>query len=55
MKIVYILKQDVEGTLKELMDGHRENNEVSVIDLRECKEYDRIIDLVMTGDRVICW
>lgn len=55
MKILYILKQDIEGTLKEFIDSHSENNDVAVIDLRENKDYGRIIDLVMTSDKVICW
>ena len=53
MKILYLLKQDPEETLKQIMEEHKKANEVSVIDLRENKKYDEIIDTIFSSDKVI--
>ncbi|GAB4423007.1 MAG: hypothetical protein OHK0032_18270 [Thermodesulfovibrionales bacterium] len=55
MKILYILKQDPDGTVKKTMDVHRKNNEVTVVDIRDNKDYDQIIDLIASSDKVISW
>jgi galactitol-specific phosphotransferase system IIB component len=55
MKILYIIKQEPDETLKTIMDEHNKKNEVTVVDLRENKNYDRIIDLIVSSDKVISW
>jgi hypothetical protein len=55
VKILYILKQDPDKTLTEFMEAHRKSNEVSVIDIRENKNYSHTIELIEKSDRVISW
>ncbi len=55
MKILYILKQEPDGTLTEIMDEHKKDQEVTVVDLRENKNYDQIVDLIASSDKVISW
>jgi len=55
MKILYLLKQDPDKTLKKILREHKNANEVTVVDLRKNKDYDEIIDLTMSSDRVISW
>ncbi len=55
MKILYILKQDPDETLNSIMNEHKASNDVTVIDLRENKNYDQIIDLISENDKVISW
>ncbi len=55
MKILYILKQEPDGTLTKIMDEHKKDQEVTVVDLRENKNYDQIVDLIASSDKVISW
>ncbi len=55
MKILYILKQNPDETLSTIMNEHKASNEVTVVDLRENKNYDQVIDLIAENDKVISW
>lgn len=55
MKIVYLLKQDPDKTLGEIMEKHRRSHEVIIVDIRNNKNYDRIVDLIAQCDKVISW
>jgi hypothetical protein len=55
MKILYILKQVPDATLKTIMDVHKKGNEVTVVDIREDKDYGKIVDLIFSSDKVISW
>jgi hypothetical protein len=55
MKILYLLKQDPDKTLKKILTEHKKANEVTVVDLRKNKDYDEIIDLAISSDKVISW
>ena len=55
MNILYILKQEPDGTLTKIMDEHKKDQEVTVVDLRENKDYDQIVDLIASTDKVISW
>ncbi len=55
MKVLYILKQDTDSTAQKLIDEQKKNADVNVIDMRNNKNYDEIIDLVITSDMVITW
>ncbi len=53
MKILYLLKQDPEPTLKAIMDSHKKTEDVEVIDLREDTDYEKIVDQIVSSDKVI--
>ena len=55
MKILYILKQAPDATLKTIMDTHKKGNEVTVVDIKQNKDYGKIVDLIFSNDKVISW
>jgi len=55
MKILYILKQDADSTLKKIMDVHKKDNDVTVVNIKENKNYGKIVDLIFSNDKVISW
>ncbi len=55
MKILYLMKQDPDATVKKIMEVHKNGNEVTVVDLRQEKNYGKIVDLIFSNDKVISW
>lgn len=55
MKILYLLKQDPDDTLSKIMEVHRRNHEVIVIDLRSENDYDDVIARIEEADKIISW
>jgi len=55
MKIVYIQKNDFDATTKKIMEVHKKSNEVTVVNVKENKNYDQIVDLIFSSDKVISW
>ncbi len=55
MKILYLVKQEPDATLKTIMETHKKGNSVSVVDMRQEKNYGKIVDLIFSHDKVISW
>lgn len=55
MKILYLQKQDFDATGKKILETHKQANDVTVVDIRTNKNYDRIVDLIFSNDKVISW
>lgn len=55
MKILYFLKQDLDETAKRITDEQKKANEVTIIDIRKNKDYEQIIDLIASSDKIISW
>jgi hypothetical protein len=55
MKILHIVKQEPDETVRKIIEEHSKNGVVTVIDLRQDKDYARIIGLVEASDAVLCW
>jgi len=55
MKILYILRSELDEAGKKILDIHRKNNEVTVVDLRENIVHDELVDLIFSHDKVISW
>lgn len=55
MKILHIQKQDLDETAKKVLEAHKKGNEVTVVDIRKNKNYDQIVDLIFSSDKVISW
>jgi hypothetical protein len=56
MKILYIQKQgSLDATGKSIMEVHKKANEVTVVDIRQNKDYNKIVDLIFSSDKVISW
>ncbi len=55
MKILYIVKNDLDGTAGKILAAHRASHQVTVFDIREDKDYRRLMDLIASSDKVISW
>jgi hypothetical protein len=55
MQILHILKRDPDETTMKIIETNKKDGHVSVIDLRCEKDYDNLVRLVESSDRVICW
>lgn len=55
MKILYLIKQELDGTVKKIIDENKKKHDVTVVDIRKNKDYDNIIDLIALSDKVISW
>lgn len=55
MKVLYIIKKDMDETGRKIMESHQKDNEVTVVDIRENKNYSEIVDMIESHDKVICW
>ncbi len=55
MKILYLLKQDPDDTLKRIVEAQKANHEVVEIDLRTDVAYSELVSLIAESDKVISW
>lgn len=55
MKILHMVKEEPDTTTGTIFLEHAMIAHVTVIDLRENRDYAFIISLVASHDRVICW
>ncbi len=55
MKILYLQKQDLNATGKKIIEVHKKGNDVKVVNIQENKNYDQIVDLIFSSDKVISW
>jgi hypothetical protein len=55
MKLLYILKKEPTDTVNNMIESHIKKAEVTVIDMRENKNYEEIIDKVFENDKVVTW
>jgi hypothetical protein len=55
MKILYIQKQSLDATAQKIMEAHKKGNDVTVVNIMENKNYDQIVDLIFSSDKVISW
>jgi len=55
MKILHIVKQDLDATAKKIIEVHKKGNDVTVVNLKENKNYGQIVDLIFSNDKVISW
>lgn len=55
MKILHILKNTPDETATRIMEEHANSCESTVVDLKQDKDYARIITLIESSDSVICW
>lgn len=55
MKILYIFRTGPDVTVENLIREQGKGNDIAVFDLRACKDYAALLDLIETSDRVISW
>ncbi|VAW56134.1 hypothetical protein MNBD_GAMMA07-417 [hydrothermal vent metagenome] len=55
MKLLYLLKKEPSASIVAMMKQHQEKAKITVIDMRENKNYAEIIDQVFNNDKIITW
>jgi len=55
MHILHIVKKKPDTTTGAIFLEHARSGHVTVIDLRENRDYEYILSLMESHDRVICW
>ncbi len=55
MKILHIQKQELDATAKKIIEAHKKGNDVTIVNLKENKDYGRIVDLIFSSDKVMSW
>jgi galactitol-specific phosphotransferase system IIB component len=55
MNILYLLKHAPDQTIRNILDNQKSEHAVTVVDLGEDKDYDRIVDLIVSSDRIMSW
>lgn len=55
MKLLYLLKRDPDKSLYDIIQSHKRAHEVSIIDIRDDKDYKKIIKHIVSADKVISW
>lgn len=55
MNILHLLTRKPDRFLDRVIEEHKKNCEVKLIDLRDNKDFDKIIDSIVSADRVISW
>ena len=55
MKLLYILKKETTPKLDKMIASHKNKAEVTIIDMRENKDYETIIDKVFENNKIITW
>ena len=55
MKILYVISQDVDNTLQNVLDEQEKQHEIEVVDLRTEVDYNLLIEKIESCDQVISW
>lgn len=55
MKILYLVNKEPDGTLKKIMDAQKGGNALTVVNVAKEKDYAKIVDLIVSNDKVISW
>jgi len=55
MKLLYIIKKEPSPAIINMIESHKKQADVTIIDMRENKNYEEIIDKVFNSDKVITW
>jgi hypothetical protein len=55
MKLLYLLKREPDKSLYDIIKFHKRAHEVSIVDIRDDKDYEKIIEQIVSADKVITW
>lgn len=56
MKILHMLKEEPDESVKKIIDMQSHSTEVKTVELYEGNiNYEKLVDLIFQYDRVICW
>jgi hypothetical protein len=49
------MKKDPDATISSVLDMQKREHAVTEVDIRKDKDYDKIVELIFSGDSVISW
>ncbi len=55
MKILFLTKRDLEGTGEVFLNTLGKEHDVKILDIREEKDYQRIIEEIEDAEKIISW
>lgn len=55
MTVLHLLTKKPDGLVRKIIEEQKKIFEVTVIDLQDNKDYDRIVDTLVAVDKVISW
>ena len=55
MNILHVVKKDLDATEQKIVDEQSKAHETIIFDVRSDKDFDRLVDLVESCDKVISW
>lgn len=56
MKILHLLKSEPDDTVRTLMSGFSEQNDVQEFEMYKGDvDYDKLVELVFANEKTICW
>ena len=55
MDILCLVRKDPDATIRGILDAQQREHQVTVVDLRTEKDYDRIVRLIFSSGSVISW
>jgi len=55
MKILYLFTRDRDATTEALVEGQKEQHQVTVLDLRTEKDFKKIVQKIEKAERIISW
>ena len=55
MKILYLVKEAQDQTLRTLIEVQRQDHEVTIVNLDARADFEQLVEQVAAADRVISW
>jgi hypothetical protein len=55
MKLLYLLKKEPTISINNMIESHKNKEDVTIIDMRTNKNYAEIIEKVFANDKIITW
>jgi hypothetical protein len=55
VRILHILKSEPEESVKNIIEEHKKDNDVRIIDLKNNEDYSLIMNFIEWSDKVFSW
>jgi hypothetical protein len=55
MNILYLMKRAPDETIRNIIETQKSEHTLTTVNLGENTDYDRIVDLIVSSNSIICW
>jgi len=55
MNILYLMKRAPDETIGNILEVQKSEHTITTVNLGEERDYDRIVDLIVSSNSIICW